>query len=237
MPFERSGSAGRSYVQDFARPLGTKTVEVVHAPGTPDELRFEVEALIQGEKGFFDLDTLIDDGDIVVTNDPRTGGTRELYVERIKINEVSIPGSEHLGHIAVKWGKRPAQEEPVAGTVYNGPVVTIHGGTNQVAWGNESVSQHQGNEAIAEGYADLAQAVTEALRLLADERNLDPDDQSIAREAGEAVLAEVTKPEPSPGAIKRGLATLRGVLTSAATAAATAGAGEAMKALVGSLVV
>ena len=47
------------------RRLGVKNVTVIHANGTEDESRFEVEAHVQPESGFFPVDTPIYEGDVV----------------------------------------------------------------------------------------------------------------------------------------------------------------------------
>jgi uncharacterized protein (TIGR02391 family) len=85
------------------RRMGTESVTIVHAEGTEDETRAEVEAHIQPEVGFFDIDAPIYEGNIVLVGDPRGGVDRRLAGE-VKIYNV---GPAHMRHTEVMWAKAP----------------------------------------------------------------------------------------------------------------------------------
>lgn len=91
-------------VLNMFRDLGTKQVTVIHLEGTSDEVRTDVEAMIQAKSGFFDLTTPIYDGDIVEVPDPRGGIERKLAAE-VHVNDF---GPEDMRHTKVVWGKSQA---------------------------------------------------------------------------------------------------------------------------------
>ncbi|MFY1637246.1 hypothetical protein ACN27F_28920 [Solwaraspora sp. WMMB335] len=109
-----------------------------------------------------------------------------------------------------------------ASSTYHGPV--FHGSVDgaQLAWNNQSVTQHNRVEQIAAGYEALAKATTEVLRQLPT-MELSPETHEDAEAASNEVLAEIIRDEPRPGAIRRSLTVLRGCLTPVA-AAGTVGA-------------
>jgi len=110
-------------------------------------------------------------------------------------------------------------------TTYNGPVIHIHGDRAQLAWDNHEVKQSQAHvEQVAPGYEALAQALVSTLQQLSS-AGLDDDDRTTTEVTVNGVLAEVTKPEPDRGAIKRSLALIKGLLAPIALGTAT-GAGE-----------
>lgn len=86
------------------RRMGVKKVVIVHAEGTEDESRTEVEAHIQAESGFFGTSTPIYEGDIVEVADPRGGIDRRLAA-KVNVNDF---GSRSLQHTQVFWGSAPA---------------------------------------------------------------------------------------------------------------------------------
>lgn len=94
-----------SFFSTMGRSHGTKQVVIVRQPGTADEERTTVTAMIQSESGFFDVSTPIYEGDHVVIPDPR-GGTDTRVALEVKVNDF---GSANLQHTQVKWGKAPAQ--------------------------------------------------------------------------------------------------------------------------------
>lgn len=101
----------------------------------------------------------------------------------------------------------PSGALPPSTTVnnYNGPVVTVNGGHAQVAWGNDSVSQVQDRaEQIAPGYEELARIVTDLLASL-DTFSLGEDENAVARENAEVLLAEIVKAEPDKSVLRRGI--------------------------------
>jgi len=115
--------------------------------------------------------------------------------------------------------------DKVAGNKYTGPV--FHGSANGAQVVMNSTNVHQtANPAkdVAPGFEALAEAVVKTLEGLAGV-GLPGDDLADARAAGEAVLTEVTKPEPDRGVVRRCLAGLRGFLTPVATRL-SAGAAE-----------
>jgi hypothetical protein len=97
-------------------------------------------------------------------------------------------------------------------TVYNGPVVNVHGDRAQIAWGNRDV--HQGSkeqQEIAPGFEAITQALVSTLEHLA-EVGLNNEDRITAEDAASDVLSEVTKEHPDRGVIKRGIAIVKGIL-------------------------
>lgn len=98
---------------DFFRQmhaLGMQDVTIFHSEGTDVEERIIASAQVQSEKGIFEVDTPIYEGDIVeVGVDPRSGSPDRRLVTHLKIN--NAPADSHvssLNHIAVTWGKAPA---------------------------------------------------------------------------------------------------------------------------------
>lgn len=65
--------------------------------------------------------------------------------------------------------------------------------------------------------------------------DVDPDDRLIADESAQAVLEQLVTDAPDRSLIRRGLATLRGVVSSALGSATTAAGSEAGKALITAL--
>lgn len=96
-----------SVIRRIGRRHGISKVKIIHLPATVDETVTEVEALIQSEAGFFEVDTPIYEGDIVDVPDPRKGpgGTERRLVKQVKVNNF---GSPNMHHIEVKWGAAPA---------------------------------------------------------------------------------------------------------------------------------
>ena len=92
--------------------------------------------------------------------------------------------------------------------------VQVHGDGAQLAMGNQSVVQNQVNapQQIAPGFELIAKAVANTLQQLGA-AGLPPQDQTDAEDAAQEVLAEVVSDEPDPGRIRRGLNTLKGLLS------------------------
>ncbi|MEU7032852.1 hypothetical protein ABZ958_04110 [Streptomyces sp. NPDC046237] len=123
---------------------------------------------------------------------------------------------------------------------YDGPVFNGPARNNLLAWNSETVTQNQQvNSAVAPGYEELAERVTELLRQL-PEAGLGEQDREDAEAAAGDVLDVITQPEPEPGKVRRALATLRGALAPVATGVAagtTVGAQEwALSAIEGLIV-
>lgn len=161
------------------------------------------------------MDTPIYEGDIVEVQDPR-GGTLERYVTAIEIADASgAAGFDGMSHITAVWGTRPTPASPAAtasSNVYNAPVINIQGNRAQVAWGNHTLSQSSGSvSAVTLGYEEIASVVATALQNL-QPANIDQDEKDLAVESAETVLREVTADMPNSRVVRRGLATLKGVL-------------------------
>jgi hypothetical protein len=116
----------------------------------------------------------------------------------------------------------PAGATAAHTTIYNGPV--IHGNADgaQLAWGNQTVVQHQ-TQQVAPGFETIAQAVVSTLKQLPAAGLAEEDRQDAEAEAN-AVLSEVTQAEPDRGKIRRALAALRGFLAPVAMGLVTGGA-------------
>jgi hypothetical protein len=111
---------------------------------------------------------------------------------------------------------------------YNGPVIFGSADGAQLAWNNGAVRQSHNGESqqIAEGFEALANIVAEILRQL-PATGLDEEDQALAVETGNELLAELIQPSPELGKVKRTAAMLRGVLAPLAIAAES-GAAQAV---------
>ena len=107
--------------------------------------------------------------------------------------------------------------QPLTVNLYHGPVVTVNGDQAQVAWGDGTITQGQGDVSqIAAGYEDIARIAVDILAKL-DNLPLSEEDNHDARENAEALLAEVVKAKPDKGAIRRGATMLKGLLAPVTT--------------------
>ena len=218
----------RSFMDSFGRGFPRQVATIIPGPSGPSRSHSEVQAMIQGSAGFFDVDTQIYEGDIVELDDPR-GGRRQHRVESIEINDGGdSPSFQSLSHIKAVWSGplSPAAVEQSGSThIHNGPVINNHGGRMQVAWDNVQVSQTQNlTETVTTGYEQIADTMAKVIGGLQAAR-LEEDEHEIVLESSEDVLREVVKPEPDKRLIKRCLASIRGVLTQIEQGVATA-AGE-----------
>jgi hypothetical protein len=96
---------------------------------------------------------------------------------------------------------------------YQGPV--FHGDVKgaQLAWNNVNVTQNQQNsEQVAPGFEDVARVVANVLQRIA-QLGLPEQDAQDATESANVVLAEVVRPEPDRGVIRRGLNAIKGTLS------------------------
>jgi hypothetical protein len=100
-----------------------------------------------------------------------------------------------------------------ATAVYNGPVIIGSANGTQLAWGNSNVNQSRVEQPqqIAESFEAIARVVTEILRQLPS-AGLDGEEEALATEAADEILALITQSDPAPNKVKRALAILRGVL-------------------------
>lgn len=89
------------FLASVGRDFGTTQVVIIHAEGTEDELRHEVEAHIQPQAGVFEVETPIYVGDVVEMDDPRGGRERRLARE---VN-VAANAPSGMAHTQVKWGR------------------------------------------------------------------------------------------------------------------------------------
>lgn len=164
-----------------------------------------------------------------------------------KINKQGIAQIQR--ELEREFAKRPIRV-PLAGdpssltaphsTVINylGPVVTVTGDHAQLAWGNDAVHQGQSTATIADGYAELAAVVTKLLALV-DQLGLPAEDVADAEDQARTVLAEVTRPSPDSGVVRRGVTMLKGVLAAVAAGVyggVTAETSEAARDLIEKLV-
>lgn len=226
---------GSSFVAGFGSSFPQKTVVIIHAEGTPSEKRIEVRALTQSNSAFFDLDTPIYEGDFVEMTDPR-GGVLRYYVKQIEINDTEGSSSfAGMGHIKATWGDKPVHQPQLASlapSVYNGPVINVHGAQAQIAWNNKEVTQNnQRVQTVASGYEELAVTLTKILQEL-QSVTLNAADRDDIIEAAENVLLEVGQEEPNIGKVRRGINALKGTLftlAGAATSGAADGTGDATR--------
>ncbi len=102
----RPGSAS-PFLAQIRSTFGTKQVRVIRDEGTDSEESFEVEAHIQPERGMFDIETPIFEGDLVEIPDPRRGpdGTERRMAEKVNVYDVPSPT---MRHTEVLWGRAAA---------------------------------------------------------------------------------------------------------------------------------
>jgi len=222
-------SRSQSFLRGFGSSFPQHDVVIVHDGGGPAERRTNSRAIIQTVSGIFDLDTPVYEGDLVELDDPR-GGKREYHVKAVDITDTNGAAAfDGMSHITAVWGTRPTPHSPAAiasSHVYNAPVINIQGDRAQVAWGNHTSSQNSGSiSTITQGYEEIASVVATALQNL-QSADIDRDDKDMAVESAETVLREVTADEPDSKILRRGLATLKGILGGLVAGAST-GANEA----------
>jgi uncharacterized protein (TIGR02391 family) len=89
------------------RQMGTQIVVIIQNESTQDEKRFEAECFVQADKGTFELETPIYEGDIVEMDDPR-GGRQRRFAREVK-QYTRMPQRTR-----VTWGSAaPARTAPV----------------------------------------------------------------------------------------------------------------------------
>ncbi|NYD40030.1 TIGR02391 family protein [Nocardioides panaciterrulae] len=95
-----------SFIRQIGSSHGITKAKIIHNPGTDDEETREADALIQGESGFFEVDTPIFEGDLVEVPDPRRGpdGVERRLARKVKVNNM---GPRNMHHIHVEWGAAP----------------------------------------------------------------------------------------------------------------------------------
>lgn len=107
--------------------------------------------------------------------------------------------------------ERPNDEPQTETTVYNGPVIHVHGDRTQIAWNNAVASQSQATEEVAPGFETLAETLVNVLKRLPDVP-LETTDRETAEAATREVLQEITKERPDRGVVRRGVAALKGIV-------------------------
>ena len=86
------------------RTFGHEPVTIVHAAGTEDEHRFEVEAHVNADYVAVTLGTPVYEGDIIEHDDPR-GGKERLVVLEVRQHQ---PPSRHMQYTEIRYGKASA---------------------------------------------------------------------------------------------------------------------------------
>lgn len=96
---------------------------------------------------------------------------------------------------------------------YNAPVTFVNAGDHaQLAWGNASVVQSQEQvEQVAPGYEELARVLTTLMQASASLGIPDEDRDALDAETV-SLLHEVTKDEPDPSRLRRGVTMVKGFL-------------------------
>lgn len=113
---------------------------------------------------------------------------------------------------------------------YHGPVVTVNGDNAQLVWNADGdvTQNHDHAQQIAPGYENIARSLTD---LIANLATLDlGDDENEAKWQAETVLAEVVKPDPDKGVVKRGLTMIKGLLAPISAGVSAGVADEASEA-------
>lgn len=224
MPLPRGSG---SFLQGFGSGFPQHDVVIVHDAGKPSEKRTKSRAILQSCSGIFDLDAPIYEGDTVEAPDPR-GGTRVYYVGRVDItdtNGAAVP-FEGMSHVTAAWRtmphSSPAPQSISSSDVYNAPVINIHGNRAQVAWGDHTAAREDSGatSTVAQGYEEIAKAVAAMLQHL-QFADINEDDREIAIESAEDILKAVTAKKPDSKILRRGLATIKGILGGLASGAAT----------------
>lgn len=204
------------FIEGFGRQFGTEEVVVIH-----EGVRHQLEAQVQAHSAFFDITAPVHDGDAMELSDPRsaTGGTRTVYITSADVTKAPSSMPSHMSHIEAKFttsSRRPVEPaQHVHGDQY---VITGSQSVNIVTRGG-TLNQ---TSTVTPGYEELAQKIQRALDALNSAEDLDDDELAVGRDAASIVLEEIVQAEPNQRTVKGALATLRGVLGSAANAGAGA---------------
>jgi hypothetical protein len=207
-PRQKWGQMSESFLNTMASMGDLVTVTVEPGSESKQGAPFETKCLVQATSGFFEVSTPIYSGDWVVVPDPR-GGTERRYASQVKVN--NAPALSSMSHIAVKWGDPPAPTSTGTPTVVHGPIINVTGDGTQIAWDNLRVEQNNTTTTVAPGFERLAETVAHILENVAG-LDLDAADQSAITDEATDLLAEVSKPEPDVGRLRRGLRALKGAL-------------------------
>lgn len=213
-----------TFITQMRKSFGTQKVTVIHpVEGETDE-RFEAESQVQSEAAFFDVNVPIYRGDRIEMGDPR-GGTREVWVTNVKINQAGGQMPSGMSHIKAAISDQASEMPDVTKspqTTYGDYAIVVSGGSHvTIATHGGSIDQ---GKSVPPEFNELAKAVKLALELIQNESSFDGDEREIAKQASSDVLQEIIKDDPNPSKLKGALATLRGVLTAATNSASSAAA-------------
>lgn len=214
-----------SFIQHWRRLLAVKQITVTPGSEAPGRSIREFDGFVKPESVDFEVDTPVFEGDVLEWDD--RGIRRRVHVNQVDVYDA---GSAFMRHIAARYSSaaRPSRSP---GTVSGGGhMIIINGSHVNVAVDGSSITQQM---AVSPGYEEITNAVGKALALIEETAGVDPDDVEAARDSATLVVQEAAKPEPDEKVMKRGLAVVRGVLTSAANS----GAGALASELVGQLFV
>ena len=208
-----------TFIQQFGRTFGTKTVRITPGPEHPGRGIVEVEGVVQTKTVGFNVDTPVYEGDQLTWTDPR-GGETTVWAEKVDVADAGGMMSSFMAHINVTFRSKPptSTRSPRGG---NGHTIVVRGNNVNVALDGSRISQQV---SVTQGYESLSDAVGRALALIDADEDVDPDEAEAARDAAGAVLEQTAKPAPDERVIRRGLPTLRGVLNSIAQGSSGAAA-------------
>lgn len=150
--------SGPSFVRGHGAHFGIQTVKIIRNADTDAEEVGEVEAHVQAEQGFFDVDTLIFEGDVVEVADPRRPeGVERRRAAKVKVNNV---GPDDMQHISVKWGlAAPPRVAPVRRLTFE----NLHSQVQSAA-GDLFADGHYGS-AVSEAFKSLEVRVRATARV------------------------------------------------------------------------
>lgn len=217
--------------------MNKQDVVVVHLPGQTEESQTTLLAGVQDTSVYFEVTSPVYKGDQIIAPDPR-GGTRTLAVTHIKMfDQRGNPALANLSYLLAKVedASDVSGREPDAAThqVFNGPVINVHGGRANVAWGHGTINESSGPSEVSPGFERLAIRLAEAIETLHAAEGLDGQDREVGQEAANQALQEITKEAPDRKALRSFLVTVRGVLSGALGSAI----GGGLKDLISSLIV
>lgn len=215
-----------SFVQHWSRRKPVKTVTVTPGTQMPERGVQQLRGIATSGAIDFEVDDLVFDGDTLEWDD--RGSPQIAQVTSVDVFD-SRGGSAFMKHISAKYSKR-AHGSPhhPTGNSSGGHTIIINGSNVAVAVEGSSITQQL---PVTAGFEKLADAVGRAIAIIEETAGVDPDEVQAARESATVVVTEVSKPAPDESVIKRALPTIKGVLTTAATA----GAGALASGLIGQL--
>jgi len=128
--------------------MGVQTVVIIHNEGTQDEERIDAQASIRANKGTFEVETPIYEGDIVEMDDPRGGRDRRVAVD-VKVHTI------HPQRTTVTWGKSaPVRTAPVRRLVLE----NLH--AQVISCSSDLFNDGQFSAAVSEAFKSPRKAVT-----------------------------------------------------------------------------